>query len=63
LYPVWILNTQWNGQKFTFGINGQTGKIAGDLPMDKGLLRKWQLGVGAAVTAAAFAISYLMWLL
>ena len=63
LLPVWILNTQWNGQKFTFGINGQTGKIAGDLPMDKGLLRKWQLGVGAAVTAAAFAISYLMWLL
>ena len=63
LYPVWILNTQWNGQKFTFGINGQTGKIAGDLPMDQGLLRKWQLGVGAAVTAAAFAISYLMWLL
>ena len=63
LYPIWILNTQWNGQKFTFGINGQTGKIAGDLPLDKGLLRKWQLGVGAAVTAAAFAISYLLWLL
>ena len=63
LYPVWILNTQWNGQNFTFAINGQTGKIAGDLPMDKGLLRKWQLGVGAAVTAAAFALSYLYWLL
>lgn len=63
LYPVWILNTQWNGQKFTFGINGQTGKIAGDLPMDKGLFRKWLFGVSAAVTAAAFALSYLFWLL
>lgn len=63
LYPVWILNTQWNGQKFTFGINGQTGKIAGDLPMDKGLLRTWQLGVTAAVTAATFALSYLFWML
>ena len=63
LYPVWILNTQWNGQKFTFGINGQTGKIAGDLPMDKGLFRKWLFGVSAAVAAAAFAISYLFWLL
>ena len=63
LYPVWILNTQWNGQKFTFGINGQTGKIAGDLPMDKGLFRKWLFGVTAAVTAAAFALSYLFWLL
>lgn len=63
LYPVWILNTQWNGQKFTFGINGQTGKIAGDLPMDKNKFRTWLVGVSAAVTAAAFALSYLFWLL
>ena len=63
LYPVWILNTQWNGQKFTFGINGQTGKIAGDLPMDKGKFKTWLFGVSAAVTAAVFAISYLFWLL
>lgn len=63
LYPVWILNTQWNGQKFTFGINGQTGKIAGDLPMDKNKFRTWLVGVSAVVTAAAFALSYLFWLL
>jgi hypothetical protein len=56
LYPVWILNTDWNGQKFTFAINGQTGKIAGDLPMDKGTFWKWLLGVSGAATAAAFAI-------
>ena len=63
LYPVWILNTQWNGQKFTFGINGQTGKIAGDLPMDKNAFWTWMLGVAGAVTAAVFALSYLLWLL
>ena len=62
LYPVWILNTQWNGRKFTFAINGQTGKIAGDLPMDKGLFWKYLLGVSGAVAALAFAISYCMWL-
>ncbi len=62
LYPVWILNTSWNGQKFTFGINGQTGKVAGDLPMDKGKFWTWLVGVSGAVAAAAFAISYLMWL-
>ena len=62
LYPVWILNTQWNGQKFTFGVNGQTGKVAGDLPMDKGKFWKWFLGVSGVVAAASFAISYLMWL-
>ena len=63
LYPVWILNTQWNGQKFTFGINGQTGKTVGDLPMDKAAFRRWFLGVAGGVAAAVFALSYLFWLL
>ena len=63
LYPVWILNTQWNGQKFTFGINGQTGKIAGDLPLDKGAYWKWLLGVAAIAGAAILGISYLFQLL
>lgn len=63
LYPVWILNTDWNGQKFTFAMNGQTGKMAGDLPMDKGAFWRWLMGVTGAVTAAVFALSYLLWLL
>lgn len=63
LYPVWILNTKWNNQKFTFGINGQTGKIAGDLPMDKGRFWTWFAGVTGAVTAVIFALSYLFWLI
>ena len=25
LYPVWILNTVWNGNKYVFAMNGQTG--------------------------------------
>ena len=63
LYPVWILNTDWNGQKFTFAINGQTGKIAGNLPMDKSAFWTWMLGVAGAAAAAVFALSYLLWLL
>ncbi len=63
LYPVWILNTQWNGKKFTFALNGQTGKVAGDLPMDKGAFRRWLFGMTAGVTAAVFALTYLFWLL
>ena len=63
LYPVWILNTQWNGQKFTFGVNGQTGKIAGDLPMDQGAFRRWLFGISAAVAAVVFGLSYLFWML
>ena len=63
LYPVWILNTKWNGQNFTFAVNGQTGKIAGDLPMDQSAYRRWLLGVFAGASAAVFALSYLFWLL
>lgn len=36
LYPVWILNTTWNGKKYTFAMNGQTGRFVGDLPCDTG---------------------------
>lgn len=35
LLPVWILNTKWNGKKYMFAMNGQTGKFVGDLPIDK----------------------------
>ena len=62
LYPVWLLNTSWKGQRYTLAMNGQTGKFAGDLPMDKGLFWKWFSGVAGGVSLAALAISYLVWL-
>ncbi len=33
LYPVWILNVKWKDKPFRFAVNGQTGKIAGNLPV------------------------------
>ncbi|MBE6650820.1 MAG: hypothetical protein E7613_05860 [Ruminococcaceae bacterium] len=63
LYPVWMLTTDWNGQKFTFAMNGQTGKFVGDLPMDKGAFAKWFASVTAIAGAVSMAISYLVWLL
>lgn len=41
LYPVWLLNTVWNNKKYTFAMNGQTGKFVGDLPLDKAAYWKW----------------------
>lgn len=63
LYPVWLLNTTWKGKKYTFAMNGQTGKFVGDLPVDKGAYKRWLFGLTAAIGAAAFAGSYLLWLL
>ena len=62
LCPVWILNTQWNGQKFTFAMNGQTGKMAGNLPMDKNKFLKWLFGVMAAAFGLMYGICYLTWM-
>ena len=63
LYPVWLLNTTWKGKKYTFAMNGQTGKFVGDLPVDKGAYKRWLFGLTAAISAVAFAGSYLLWLL
>lgn len=63
LYPVWILNTQWKDQKYTFIMNGQTGKFAGDLPMDKGAFWRWLLGVAVIGAIVLFVVKYLMWLI
>lgn len=46
LYPVWLLNTTWNGEKYTFAMNGQTGKFVGNLPLDKLAATKWTVGLG-----------------
>lgn len=63
LYPVWLLSTSWRGKKYTFAMNGQTGKFAGDLPADWGAFCKWLFGLTGAIGAAVFAVSYLLWLL
>lgn len=63
LYPVWLLNTTWQNKKYTFAMNGQTGKFVGNLPMDKGAFWKWFWGVTAAVTAAVYGLMWLVHLL
>lgn len=34
LMPVWMLNTKWDGKDFLFAMNGQTGKLIGELPVN-----------------------------
>ena len=63
LLPVWILTTKWNGQTYTFAMNGQTGKFVGNLPMDKAAYNKWLWGLTAAVSAGIIGLSYLIHLL
>ena len=60
LYPVWLLNTTWNGVKYTFAMNGQTGKLVGDLPIDKNAAQKWTIGLTALCSAATYGIAWLL---
>lgn len=59
LYPVWLLNTTWNGEKFTFAMNGQTGRMVGDLPLDKSAFWRFVATRGIAIGAVLYA---LMWI-
>lgn len=60
LYPVWILTTSWNNEKYTFAMNGQTGKFVGNLPVDKGAAVRLFAIIAAVVTAVCFVISLLL---
>lgn len=35
LLPVYLLNVKYNNKMYTFAMNGQTGKMIGDIPVDK----------------------------
>ncbi|MCR5213723.1 MAG: hypothetical protein K6E10_04855 [Eubacterium sp.] len=56
LYPVWILNTVWNGNKYVFAMNGQTGKLVGDVPYSKGKFFGVLFGVFALLWAILIGI-------
>ena len=53
LLPVWLLSTQWEGKNFLFAMNGQTGKLVGNLPVST----KRVIGLFAAIAASLIAIS------
>lgn len=59
LYPVWILNTSWNGQNFLFAMNGQTGKMVGDLPIDWGAFWRYFAIIAGSITAVIIIIGLL----
>ena len=59
LLPVWMLHTKWNGKDFLFAMNGQTGKLVGDLPTDMG--KFWATFAAIAAPVAALT-AFILWL-
>ena len=60
LMPVWMLSTRWNDKSFLFAMNGQSGKLSGDLPVSTG--RYWArfAGIAAPIAAALAALMFFL---
>ena len=56
--PVWVLSTKWRDKNYIFATNGQTGKMVGDLPVDKGRFCKYLFGITALVAAIVTPVVY-----
>lgn len=56
LLPVWLMQVNWHGKNFLFAVNGQTGKLVGDLPVD------WAKAAGlfAAIAVPLSVIAHLL---
>ena len=64
LLPVYIFSIKLGKKKkYSFAVNGQTGKVVGDLPIDKGVSRLYFLlrfGIVAGAVMALALISYFL---
>lgn len=49
LMPVWFMNFNYNGESYSFAMNGQSGKFAGRLPLNKTKLAFCSLLITAVI--------------
>ena len=59
LLPVWLLNLKYKDRIYHFAVNGQTGKVTGELPVDKGMFCKYALSVFAGSSLLIYIIMIL----
>lgn len=56
LLPVYLITASYQGETYRFAVNGQTGKMTGNLPISKGKYWAWFLGI-SAVISGLFALA------
>lgn len=54
LLPVWMQKYKYKDKDYLFAMNGQTGKVVGNLPYSMGRAAAWFGGIAAAVFAILF---------
>jgi len=59
MVPVWMLNIKYNDKMYKYAINGQTGKVVGEFPIDKSKKRKYfwkNFGITFVIAAAVSSL-------
>ncbi len=58
LLPVWMVNIKYKDKMYTFAMNGQTGKMIGDIPYSKGKACVYAIILFVVIFAIVALISY-----
>jgi len=63
LLPVYLFSISHDGRDYSFAVNGQTGKVVGELPVSKSVSGRYflvRMAIAAAAVAGAFFAKYMM---
>ena len=60
MLPVWILTTKYENKIYKFAVNGQTGEVAGELPLDKKKVMLHRI-LYTAIPAVVMSAAYWLW--
>ena len=63
LLPIWMVNVKYKDTYHTFAMNGQTGEIVGDIPLDKTKVVLWSIGIFLIVFSFFILASFIIYLL
>jgi len=59
LTPVWLLSSKWTDKNYLFAMNGQTGKLIGNLPVDRKKFWGWFFIIAAPLAAILAALLFI----
>ncbi len=62
LLPVYMFSIEYGGKKYSYAVNGQTGKVVGEVPTDKGVSRAYFLKRMLPVVAAVLLFMFIKYM-
>ncbi len=60
MLPVYLLNLKYENKKYRFAVNGQTGKIIGEVPVSKKRKKLTYTGIFALAGVLAYLVQFLL---